>query len=390
MKHTRFPFKLSYLALTGLILGSIPLAQAEDIKFSGFLSVGGGFVDDADSIAYKGYDEEDLTFDHNLLGLQFSGKISDKLTATAQLIARSTDNYTVSSEWAYLSWQMSDNTKIRAGRLRTPFYVFSDSLDVGYSYAWISPPQEVYSVPFNNLDGIDIYSTGTLGSFDTSIQAFFGGFEDELNFGGVLATTKTRNQMGVAATLGKDWWTLRVAYHNTDLWVDVSGVPLGNTTIGGVAQTLTNFGFAKNGDDLLLEDDKGTFADVGLNIDTGTFVAALERTELEIKYSLLAKRIREYAMGGVRFGDFLAHVTFSRSKDEIMHPEAGIPAGGSTNVLIGTLQAIAKAQVETRDVITLGLRWDVTSGTALKFQVDDVDDSKGDQKVFSVAVQTVF
>ena len=171
MKHTHFPlklncalfkkshslFKLSHLALTGLILGSIPFAQAEDIKFSGFLSVGGGFVDDEESIPYSGYSEEDLTFDHNLLGLQVSGKISDKLTATAQFIARSGDNYSLNSEWAYLTWQVSDNTKVRAGRLRTPFYMFSDSLDVGYSYAWIIPPQEVYSVPFNNVDGIDIY-----------------------------------------------------------------------------------------------------------------------------------------------------------------------------------------------------------------------------------------
>jgi hypothetical protein len=397
MKNTHFPFKLSYLMLTGLILGSTPFVHADDIKFSGFLSVGGGFVDDDKSIPYGGYSEEDLTFDNNLLGLQVTGKISDKLTATAQMIARSSDDYSVNAEWAYLTWQVSDNTKIRAGRLRTPFYVFSDSLDVGYSYAWISPPREVYSVPFNNVDGVDIYSTGTLGPFDTSIQAYFGGFEDAVDFNGVLAPTKTRNQMGVAATLGKDWWTLRAAYHTADLWVDVSSAPLSSTTtMGSFAQTLAAFGFAKNGDNLLLEDDKTTFADIGLTIDTGTFVAALEHTELEAKDSLLAKRIREYVMGGVRFGDFLVHATYSKAKDETAHPEAGIPAGvalpvvGSTNFLIGTLQAVAQSQVETRNVKTIGLRWDVTSGTALKFQIDDVDDSKGDQKVFSVAVQTVF
>jgi hypothetical protein len=359
--------------------------------------VGGGFVEDEKSVPYGGYSEEDLTLANNLLGLQISGKISDKLTATAQLIARSSDDYAVNSEWAYLTWQVSDNTKIRAGRLRTPFYMYSDSLDVGYSYAWISPPREVYSVPFNNVDGIDVYSTGTLGSFDTSVQAYFGSFEDELNFSGVMAATKTRNQMGVAATIGKDWWTFRAAYHQADLWVDVSQAPLSaTTTMGSFAQTLGAFGFAKNGDKLLLEDDKTTFAEVGLNIDTGKFVAAIEHTELEAKDSLLSKRIREYIMGGVRMGDWLVHLTFSKAKDEASHPEAGIPAGvalpvvGSTNFLIGTLKAVADSQVETRDVITLGTRWDVTSGTALKFQIDDVDDSKGDQKVFSVAVQTVF
>jgi len=55
------------------------------------------------------------------------------------------------------------------------------------------------------------------------------------------------------------------------------------------------------------------------------------------------------------------------------------------------LQAVAVSQVVERDVITIGTRWDVTTGTALKFQIDDVDDkNQGDQKVFSVALQAVF
>ena len=389
---------IASLTLGSLMIGCIPLAQASDIKFSGFLSVGGGFLDDEDAYSYGNYTEEDLTFDNNLLGLQVSGKISDELTATAQMIARSENDYSVTSEWAYLTWQLSDTTKIRAGRLRTPFYLFSDSLDVGYSYAWITPPREVYGIPFNNVDGVDIYTTGRLGVFDTSIQAYFGGFTDEVDFDGAIASTKTRNQMGVAATIGQDWWTFRAAYHQSDLWVDVTQVPLSQTmTIGGFAQTLSTFGFAKNGNNLLVEDDKATFSDVGLTVDTGRFVAAMEHTVMDVKDSFLSKRIREYVMGGVRAGDWLIHLTFSRSKDESSQPEAGIPSGvalpviGSTDVLIGTARAIAQAQVEKRDVITIGTRWDVTSSTALKFQIDDIDDdSKGDQKLFSVAIQTVF
>lgn len=374
------------------LLAVIPLVHAADINFSGFLSVGGGFVDDENSVSYGGYDEEDLTFDKNLLGLQVTGKVSEKITATAQLIARSENDYEVKAEWAYLTWQASDAIKVRAGRLRTPFYMYSDFLDVGYAYAWITPPREVYYLPFNNVDGIDFYATKTLGIFDTSVQVYFGGFDDDLNFSGSLADAKTRNQIGVAGTLGKDWWTLRAAYHQADLWIDVTAVPLGGgETIGSFASTLNTIGFGDNANKLLVEDDKATFAEVGVNIDTGTFVAALEYVEFEAKNSLLSKNVRQYAMGGVRFGNWLVHVTASQSKDEVQHPEAGIPAEPQTALVIGTLQALAQSQVVERDVITLGTRWDVTSGTALKFQVDDVDDkNQGDQKVFSVALQTVF
>lgn len=382
------------LVLAIALCMAAPVTQAGDLNLSGFLSVGGGMLDDEEGLSYGGYDEEDLTLDNNLLGIQISGTVAEKVTATVQLTARSENDYQVEAEWAYLSWQATENSKVRAGRLRTPFYMYSDFLDVGYAYAWISPPREVYYLPFNNVDGVDFYTTATLGIFDTSFQAYFGGFDDELdlNGDGIMEGAKTRNQMGLAGTLGKDWWTLRAAYHQADLWVDVTSVAMPVFgTLGGFADALASNGLQDNANKLLVDDDSATFAEVGLNIDTGRFVAAAEYVEFEAEDSLLSKNKRGYVMGGVRFGDWLVHLTASQSRDEESHPEEGIPVAPQTAPIIGALQAVAVSQVVERDVITIGTRWDVTTGTALKFQIDDVDDkNQGDQKVFSVALQTVF
>lgn len=364
-----------------------PLAQASDINISGFLSVGGGMVDDETSVSYDGYNEEDLTFDRNLLGLQVTGKVNEKITATAQLLARSENGYQVDAEWAYLTWQASDNGKVRVGRLRTPLYMYSDFLDVGYSYPWISAPNEVYYLPFNNVDGIDYYVTAALGSFDTSFQAYFGSFDSDFSFeDGTQGNASLRNQMGVAATFGKDWWNFRAAYHQTDLTVDV----FSPTLDGFVAQLEANPAFSYLAPRISIDDDTGTFAQIGLNIDTGMFVAAAEHVEFEVKDTMLAKNVRDYVMVGLRFGDFLFHVTGSKADDEIAALSAGVPASAQTVQLIGTLDAIAAARNVQRDVISLGTRWDVASGTALKLQLDDVDDVRGEQKVLSVALQAVF
>ncbi|HSC67467.1 MAG TPA: DNA topoisomerase IV [Cellvibrio sp.] len=398
MKSNNPHRKTRKLALAIALVMAAPLTLAGDLDFSGFLSVGGGMLDDENSPPYGDYDEEDLTLDNNILGLQVTGAVNEKITATAQLIARSENDYEVDAEWAYLSWQASDAIKVRGGRLRTPFYMYSDYLDVGYAYAWITPPSEVYYLPFNNVDGVDIYVTKTLGIFDTSLQAYFGSFDDELELGGVPSEAKTRNQMGLAGTLGKDWWTLRAAYHQADLTVDVTGIPIGpNLTIGDFASALEALGYADNANRLLVEEDDAVFTEFGLNIDTGRFVAAAEYVEFDPGDAVLSKNIRQYVMGGVRAGSWLFHVTGSQAKDEATHPEAGIPPNqavpifGSTNVLIGTLEAIAQSQVVERDVVSLGVRWDVASSAALKFQYDDVDNKNaGDQKVYSVALQTVF
>lgn len=373
------------LAIASVMLA--PLTQAADVGISGFLSVGGGMVDDENSVSYDGYSEEDLTFDRNLLGLQVTGQVNEKITATAQLIARSEKDYEVTAEWAYLTWQASDNGKVRAGRLRTPLYTYSDSLDVGYSYPWISAPNEVYYLPFNNVDGLDYYLTAALGSFDTTFQAYYGSFESDFSFeDGTQGNASLRNQMGVAATFGKDWWNFRAAFHQADLSVDINSPELN----GFVSQLAANPAFAYLVPRITVDDDSGTFAQVGLNIDTGLFVAAAEHVEFEVKETLLAKNVRDYVMVGVRLGDFLFQVTGSKAEDEIADLAAGIPASEQTAPLIGNLQGIAAARDVDREVISFGTRWDVSSGTALKLQVDDVDDVKGEQKVLSVALQAVF
>lgn len=393
MKKMNLIRKTHRLALAISFCFAAPITHASDINFSGFLSVGGGMVDDENGLSYGGYDEKDFTFDNNLLGIQASGTVSEKLTATVQLTSRSEDDYQIEAEWAYLSWQATQNSKIRVGRLRTPFYMFSDFLDVGYSYSWIAPPQAVYFLDMKNTDGIDFYTTKTLGIFDTSFQAYFGGTNQEVEEGTLPATdARLRNSFGVAATLSKDWWTLSATYHQADLWVDIAGFPLGEgQTVGNFVDMLRNTGFAENADKLLVEDDRADFASIGIKVDTGTFVGALEFIDSNIDNSLLSKDVRHFVMGGVRFGDFLVHLTASKSKDEAERPEDGIPIEPQTALIRGTLQALAQSTVEVRDVMTLGVRWDVATGAALKLQVDDIDDeAQGDQKVFSVALQTVF
>jgi hypothetical protein len=46
-------------------------------------------------------------------------------------------------------------------------------------------------------------------------------------------------------------------------------------------------------------------------------VLAAEHIEFDVKDSFLAKNIRYYVMGGVRFGDFLFDVTVSQTDDEV-------------------------------------------------------------------------
>ena len=81
--------------------------------------------------------------------------------------------------WAYLTYQATDNLAISAGRLRLPLFRYSSSLDVGYSYHWIAPPESVYDVAFNNLDGIRLDYSNYAGDWEYNIQLAAGTYENE-------------------------------------------------------------------------------------------------------------------------------------------------------------------------------------------------------------------
>jgi|TARA_R110002167_G_scaffold101513_2_gene264333 hypothetical protein len=84
--------------------------------------------------------------------------IADSLgsTITGQLVARGENDFDAKFEWAYISYQVSDNLSVSAGRLRQPFFKYSASQDVGYSYHWIAPPLAVHDVGVSNIDGVKL------------------------------------------------------------------------------------------------------------------------------------------------------------------------------------------------------------------------------------------
>lgn len=79
------------------------------------------------------YDADDRT-DWNtdsMLGLQVKLPLLDRLSLTGQVVARGYENYDLQVEWMFLTYEAADDLYLRGGRLRIPFFMFSDSLEVG-------------------------------------------------------------------------------------------------------------------------------------------------------------------------------------------------------------------------------------------------------------------
>src|SRR5690606_17423275 len=65
------------------------------------------------------------------LGGQFTYYVRDHLQATAQVkVDADQDSWGVDLDWLYLAWDAHDRLTLRAGRLRNPVYMYSETLNV--------------------------------------------------------------------------------------------------------------------------------------------------------------------------------------------------------------------------------------------------------------------
>lgn len=88
------------------------------------------------------------------LGIQGNLKLTDSVSATAQLTTRGSQPEP-NLQWAYLTWRKG-NFELQAGRKRIPLYFYSTFQDVGLTYPWISPPSELYGWEATNYNGANL------------------------------------------------------------------------------------------------------------------------------------------------------------------------------------------------------------------------------------------
>ncbi|MBF0675141.1 porin [Pseudomonas sp.] len=227
-------------------------------------------------------------------GTQLSYGLTDSLNATAQLTAKAEqDSWEANLEWAYLAWQANDQLLLRAGRLRTPAYMYSETLDVGFSYPWLRLPDEVYGqIQLSNYEGVDVVYSLPLSFATLSVQAVAGQAKDrDYYLFDEFYDTDWDNLLGASLSLASNnYGTLRVAYNQATLTIDQ---PL-----------------------LGIADSKGSFLSVGYQYDDGSWISANEWTQRTIDGPLSPDQNAFYLMGGRRFGDFLPHLTYAQLDEE--------------------------------------------------------------------------
>ena len=363
-------------------------ASAE-VRINGFASIVGGKSLDSDQTLY-GYDDDISFKNESVFALQLTADLQEKLSATAQIVARGENDFDADFEWAYLTYEISDELQISAGKMRAPFYRYSDFLDVGYTYRWVRPPQSVYNLPFSTYEGLSLLHTTQLGDWDSTLQVIYGSFDDNIAVVSVNGDTELNDIAGLNWTLSYDWFSARAAYFVAETSIEIENDTAEGMALNGLEQALRNSGFVDQANSIAIDEDDGAFLALGFSIDYNNILFDAEYTQFEVDNSALAKQTQYYTSLGYRMDEWLVHLTYENNDDE--HDSNRYNAIPTVPQLNAGLNQVLEGSKAKSNVYTIGARYDFHPSAAFKIDFSRLDDdiTNIETDVVAVGVDLVF
>ncbi|MDP2809600.1 MAG: hypothetical protein Q8O34_05580 [Rhodocyclaceae bacterium] len=313
------------------------------------------------------------------LGLQGTASITGtNFSMTAQAVARGARDGRVNIEWLYASQALDEKTTLQIGRKRLPMFYYSDTQDIGFAMPWTHLPPQLYGWEAVNYNGVNLLH-----------QDHWGGWAATLN---VLAGSETKKESGY-------WKIYKGRQNRTDIrWNSILG---GDLTLsnGGFEtrlvyiQSRTRTRNVTGSWDPAMQSYDSTTANaaftpatrqrihgIAFNVDRDDWLIRTEFIHID-RPGENWKDFSQIVGVGRRFGLWQLMATWSG-----FHANANLSAGGNPD------------GQEAHENRSITLRYDLTSTSALKAQLDSQKDRGGpnwaprygDSRLLTFAYDSVF
>jgi hypothetical protein len=270
-----------------------------------------------------------------------AAKFTPKISAVLQFVSEyhTPNTYEPEVELANVKYAFTPDAYIRAGRIALPTFLDSDNRDVGYTYAWIHPPIELYrQLAITHSDGVDAMYRVAIGDIGNTIKAILYG--------------ENTIERSTSKSISKDMWGIfdTIEYGPTITHIGYQERLAASENL----QTGVTGAWVRNSD-----------LSIGINYDPGNWFAMSEWIQRKSTTNITAM----YASAGYRIKKYTPYLTYSQNSQGSFLPEFPQPSSSS-------LRLANRAQ----STVSLGVRWDFMKNTDFKFQYDQVqlsDNSNG-------------
>lgn len=340
---------------------------------------------------------------HSKLGLQLDTDITNTLKATIQGVVykKEPGKLETDLDWTYIKYSPTDYLNFKLGRMRIPFFIFSDSSNINYTNIWTHPPKEavIASVPFTSYNGFEAEYLFNINEHNLSFQTYIGQGKEQI-IGPTKVDTEIKNAYGFSLTDNYGDLKLRASYFKGNLNFKIN--QLDYLIAQGQALGISS---VKN---YSLDNLDLTFFGLGFSYQLDNIFLASEYTSVKLNNNIIDDMQGWYISTGYQFGKIMPYITYGNSKQKTAYPVTDIPIlppqyGGSS--LRDNFTTITKAFNYSQESISLGVRYDIHKNVALKTQVDRIfynenkrtmyyrdgtESPKGHLDVFSITLDFVF
>lgn len=330
---------------------------------NGFASIRAGMaIGDNDQL----YDYSDnLDFkNESLAALQIKSDLGNGLSVTTQVLGRGSEDWEAKFEWAFLSYDLTEKVRLNVGRLRTPFYKYSDYLDVAYAYDWSRVPKSTYGSAFNNVEGAALLYYHTIGEYDSTLQFTVGTISNSVGSGSDSIDGQVNNVTAASWELSQNTHSLRFAYLQGKATLQADA-------FDGFTSLLTQLGLGNLADSIDVYDDSAWFLGLGFNYEKNNWVVVSEATKSEVEDSYTGKSLSYYLSLGYRFDKILPFVSLEKSEASAK-PEIYADLDMSSPVYASVVSLISSQELDINS-INVGVRYDLHPSAAFKAQYTSAD-----------------
>jgi hypothetical protein len=374
------------------------------LSLNGYGTLGAAYQDNKDvlyrsSIFGDRGTQGDISFDnYSLLGLQVDAQATDKLSFTIQAIVnRNNENgKLVDLEWANIKYQLTNSFDIKVGLMRLPLFMYSDILNVAYSYDWIGLPDMYNMISLNKYKGVELnhyleFADATL--LTTLMHGRTSNTVKSVGMNGRIRTSEidAKDIYGLVLKLYYDSLTLRASYL-------YSHTTLSNEGVNGVLAQFNAMGIPiiSNTIEKYKVDKVDTkYINLGARYDFENSYLMGEYVQTDS--SSFMPNINSWNISaGYNFPTWTPYVVYSKTKSSsnyIPISTLGMPAqvAGAITGANQAFTSISKGSSEFNlETGSIGLRYDLSDNSVLKFQYDEQDRVDEKLHIFSASISFVF
>jgi len=386
------------------LVAAMPASAADNLRFSGFGTVGATHSDNDQAnfvpnhilqpnSAGAGLDNTISYSTDTKFGVQMDYQATSNLSLTLQAVSRYSprSSWTPDIKWAFAKYKATPSLDVRVGRIRPSIYQLSDYLDVNYANPWLRPPTSVYSLtPLTRMEGIDLIWRPSSGDVNFTVQPFIGYSKiDATND----RTLEGKNLLGIILNTEIGQWNVRFSHVGTDLTVhspdfehavrpllnNPALIPLpGGGTLGTALGAASLPAATQVLNDLSPDNKYSTFTSMGFSWDNGDWLVsgeyAVRRLELSDPdatgwYISAARRIGKWTPFVV-YSDLAIDSSASYTIASYDTGRGAVANAIANQALSGVGTNIVRGNATGQSVWSLGTRYDLAKGVALKAQWD--------------------